>query len=103
MCNSLLYSKGQFQNSHIRRGQCRTMIVKNVIVNLFFTPLVVLPLSAGISFVQQNNTTSYPSGSSMAVAYPAAQTAGNLNIGVVGWNDTSAAVKSITRSEEHTS
>jgi hypothetical protein len=78
------------------------MIVKNVIVNLFFTPLVVLPLSAGISFVQQNNTTSYPSGSSMVVAYPAAQTAGNLNIVVVGWNDTSAAVKSITDSRRNT-
>jgi hypothetical protein len=74
------------------------MIVKNVIVNLLFTPLVVLPLSAGINFVQQNNTTSYPSASSMVVAYPAAQTAGNLNIVVVGWNDTSAAVKSITDS-----
>jgi hypothetical protein len=72
------------------------MRVKNVIVNLLFTAFVVLPLSAGINFVQQNNTTSYPSGSSMVVAYPAAQTAGNLNIVVVGWNDTSAAVKSIT-------
>jgi hypothetical protein len=63
-----------------------------------FISLMVLPLSAQINFVQQNNTTSNPSGLSIRVAYRAVQTAGNLNIVVVGWNDTCAAVKSITDS-----
>ena len=75
------------------------MIVKNVILkSLLFTLLVVPSLSAQINFVQQNYTTSDPSSSSIGVAYPAAQTAGNLNIVVVGWNDTSAAVRSVTDS-----
>ena len=71
-------------------------VKKFILKNLILALSVALPLSAGINFVQQNNTTSAPSGSSMLVAYPTAQTAGNLNIVVVGWNDTSAAVKSIT-------
>ncbi len=75
------------------------MIVKNFIIkNLLFTLLLILPVSAGINFVQQNNKTLNPSGSSVAVTYPKAQTAGNSNIVVVGWNDTSAAVKSVTDS-----
>ena len=75
------------------------MIFKNFIArNLLFILVLVLPLSAGISFVQQNNTTSNPSGSTLVVAYPAAQTAGNLNIVVVGWNDTASTVKSVTDS-----
>jgi IPT/TIG domain len=64
--------------------------------NLLSILLMALPLSARINFVQQNNTTSNPSGLSMRVAFRAVQGAGNLNIVVVGWNDTCAAVKSIT-------
>jgi hypothetical protein len=52
--------------------------------------------------VQVNYKTSNPSGSTLAVAYPAAQTAGNLNIVVVGWNDTTAAVSSVTDSRGNT-
>src|ERR1700730_7554374 len=75
------------------------MIVKNFAVkSLLFTLLMVLPLSAQIHFVQQNYTTSNPSSSSVVVAYPVAQTAGNLNIVAVGWNDTSASVRSVTDS-----
>ena len=75
------------------------MIVRNIIIkSLLFTLLMVFPLSAQINFVQENYTTSNPSSSSVVVAYPAAQTAGNLNIVAVGWNDTSAAVRSVTDS-----
>ena len=75
------------------------MIVKNFIIkNFSFTLLLILPASAGINFVQQNNKTLNPSGSSVTVAFPKSQTAGNTNIVVVGWNDTSAAVKSVTDS-----
>ncbi len=55
-----------------------------------------------IGFVQVNYKTSNPSGSTLAVAYPAAQTVGNLNIVVVGWNDTTAAVSSVTDSRGNT-
>jgi hypothetical protein len=50
-----------------------------------------------ISFVQQNFALS-TSSSSLTVNYPSAQTAGNLNIVAVGWNDTSAAVSSVVDS-----
>jgi hypothetical protein len=75
------------------------MTVRNFTVkSSLFALLVVLPLSAQINFVQRNFTTSSPSASSVKVTYAAAQTAGNLNIVVVGWNDTRAAVSSVTDS-----
>ncbi len=47
-----------------------------------------------IGFVQVGYTTT-PSAQTVTVAYPGAQTAGDLNIVVVGWNDTSATVQSV--------
>jgi len=55
-----------------------------------------------IGFVQVNYKTSNPSGSTLVVPYTAAQTAGNLNIVVVGWNDTTSAVSSISDSRGNT-
>ena len=50
-----------------------------------------------IAFVQV--AASCPSSaSSVALSYPRSQTAGNLNIVAVGWNDTSSSVKSVTDS-----
>jgi hypothetical protein len=78
------------------------MMARNFIAgSLLFTLLMVLPLSAQISFVQQNYKTSNPSGSSLVVPYKAAQTAGNLNIVVVGWNDTTAAVNAVIDSNQN--
>jgi len=58
--------------------------------------------SGTVNFVQVNYKTSNPSASSVAVAYPAAQTAGNLNVVVVGWNDTASSVNSIVDSHGNT-
>jgi IPT/TIG domain len=71
------------------------------IVALSFALSVVPRLSAGVSFVQANYKTS-TSATSLAVPYPSAQTAGNLNIVVVGWNDTTSVVSSITDSRGNT-
>jgi chitodextrinase len=60
------------------------------------TSAVVTP-PATPTFVQQNYAV--PQSASVAsvpVTYTAAQTAGNLNVVVVGWNDTSAGVTSVT-------
>jgi hypothetical protein len=51
-------------------------------------------LAQGISFVQTNYTTS-KSSASVVTPYPLGQSAGDLNIVVVGWNDTSAQVSSV--------
>jgi hypothetical protein len=49
---------------------------------------------AGINFVQVNST-QQDSASTVTTAYNLAQTAGDLNAVVVGWNDTSATIKSV--------
>ena len=55
-----------------------------------------------IGFVQVNSATPVNNTSPVAVAYPLAQTAGNLNIVVVGWNDTTATVSSVVDSRGNT-
>ncbi len=51
-----------------------------------------------ISFVQVAAATPQAPTATVAVTYPSAQTAGDLNIVVVGWNDTTASVQSVTDS-----
>src|SRR5215467_13362887 len=51
-----------------------------------------------IAFVQTNSAVPQTPSTSVAVAYRSAQTAGNLNVVVVGWNDATAVVQSIVDS-----
>ena len=56
--------------------------------------------SAGtIAFVQRNSAVPQSPQSSVSVTYTAAQTAGNLNVVAVGWNDSTAVVNSVTDSK----
>lgn len=78
------------------------MIIKYFSIIVLAVALSVVPrLSAGVNFVQVNYQTSN-SASSLAVPYPSAQTAGNLNIVVVGWNDSTSIVSSIADSKGNT-
>ncbi|HXB56240.1 MAG TPA: fibronectin type III domain-containing protein, partial [Vicinamibacteria bacterium] len=52
--------------------------------------------SRAIAFVQKNYATPQAPVSAVRVAFSAAQSAGNLNLVVVGWNDTKAQVASVT-------
>jgi Fibronectin type III domain len=52
--------------------------------------------AAPVTYVQGNYATPQTSQSSVAVNFTKAQTAGNLNVIVVGWNDSSATVTGIT-------
>ncbi|HMC63279.1 MAG TPA: galactose oxidase-like domain-containing protein, partial [Candidatus Solibacter sp.] len=54
-----------------------------------------------VNFVQVNYKTS-ASASSVATAYTTAQTVGNLNVVVVGWNDTTSVVSSVSDSAGNT-
>ena len=54
---------------------------------------------AAIAFVQQNYATPQSPESTAGVTFTKAQTAGNLNVVVVGWNDTTATVRSVTDSK----
>src|SRR4029077_16855594 len=49
-----------------------------------------------IRFVQGQSATPHPTSSSVAVTYLASQTAGNLNVVEVGWNDTTSSVSTVT-------
>jgi fibronectin type 3 domain-containing protein len=52
--------------------------------------------SATIAFVQTNNAVPQSSPTSVSVAYTAAQSAGNLNVVVIGWNAATGTVQSVT-------
>ncbi|PYM80278.1 MAG: hypothetical protein DME09_19660 [Candidatus Rokuibacteriota bacterium] len=54
------------------------------------------PGCSAITFVQGNYQTPQTSQPSVTVGYSAAQGAGDLNVVVVGWNDSTAAVTSVT-------
>jgi hypothetical protein len=56
----------------------------------------------GIGFVQQNYTSSQTLQTEVAVTYPIAQTAGNLNILAIGWNDITANITNVTDSVGNT-
>jgi hypothetical protein len=49
-------------------------------------------LASGPTFVQQKSAVPQTATASVVLTYPVAQTAGNLNVIVVGWNDTTSTV-----------
>jgi len=49
-----------------------------------------------IGFVQANSTTPQTAQSSVSLPYASAQAAGDLNVVIIGWNDTATAVTSVT-------
>jgi hypothetical protein len=57
--------------------------------------------TATIAFVQSAYAVPQTPVSTVAVAFPAAQTSGNLNVVVVGWNDSTATVTSVTDSRSN--
>jgi IPT/TIG domain len=77
------------------------MVQGFAILSLSVGLLVVPQVSAGVNFVQMNYQTT-ASASSLATAYLSAQTAGDLNIVVVGWNDTTSAVTSVKDTKGNT-
>ena len=54
---------------------------------------------AAIAFVQQNYATPQSPTASVSVPFTAAQTAGNLNVVVIGWNDSTRTLQSVTDSK----
>jgi hypothetical protein len=65
-----------------------------VLATLFVTNGTLL--AAGpITFVQLKSATPQTPSASVTVTYPVAQTAGNLNVVVVGWNDTTSTVSMV--------
>ncbi len=55
-----------------------------------------------IAFLQVNAATPSAPSASVSVTYPLAQTAGNLNVVAVGWNDTTSTVSTISDTRGNT-
>ena len=66
------------------------------------TATAVTQAAATISFVQQASAVPQSAQSTVTAAYTAAQTAGDLNVVIVGWNDTTATVQSVTDTKGNT-
>src|SRR5690349_8810264 len=60
------------------------------------------PPPAGINFVQVAAATPQTSSSTVSIEYPLAQTNGDLNVVVVGWNDTTSTVSSVADNRGNT-
>ncbi|HXJ94148.1 MAG TPA: choice-of-anchor D domain-containing protein [Terriglobia bacterium] len=58
--------------------------------------LTIATASTTITYVQGNYSTPQTAQSTVTVPFTAAQTVGDLNVVVVGWNDASASVKTVT-------
>ena len=54
--------------------------------------------AVAISFIQVAAASPQSAMTTVPVSYPAAQMAGDLNVVVVGWNDTTSTVQSVTDS-----
>src|SRR6202030_1852969 len=64
--------------------------------NQTFTWLVLTQDATRVTFVQANASAPQSLPTVVTVPYVAAQTAGDLSLVVVGWNDSAAAVQSVT-------
>ena len=67
-----------------------------------FTLTVTTSTPAAISFVQVNSADPQTPQSTVTVTYAAAQVAGDLNVVVVGWNDSTATISSVADSAGNT-
>ncbi len=77
-----------------------------VYVATFSGQLVVYGLNppppSGIRFIQVAAATPQSPTATVSVTYPSAESPGDLNVVVVGWNDTSSSVQSVTDSHGNT-
>jgi hypothetical protein len=62
---------------------------------------LVVGSAASVGFVQVNYATPQTPQTKVTVAYTQAQTAGDLNVVVVGWNDSTAQINSVTDSKSN--
>ena len=81
------------------------MLLKNKLLGATISIALLLvlgaskPAAGAVSFVQMNSAVPSTPESTVAVTYPSTQTAGDLNVVVVGWNDSTAHISSVTDSK----
>src|ERR1700722_19318796 len=82
--------------SKLLRGMSRGLALSvGVTVTYWLLPALLLGAPA-ISYVQCNYATPQTAQITVSVTYTVAQAAGDLNVVVVGWNDSASAVNTVT-------
>jgi hypothetical protein len=79
-----------------RAGRTRGLLRGLCVFFLFGASGLGSLLAATPAYVQGNYAVPQTSQTTVSVSYTAIQTAGNLNVVIVGWSDTSALVTSVT-------
>ncbi len=74
---------------------CRLLTEAVAFIGIFLLTVLLSPTAPAQTFVQVNAALP-TSASQVAAVYTGAQTAGDLNVVIVGWNDTAATVTSLT-------
>ena len=82
-----------------RHGIARQLMLLSAIAIICGLLPVALVAAPTITYVQSAYSAPQTPQTAVNVAYTAAQTAGNLNVVVVGWNDTTATVSSVRDSK----
>ncbi len=78
---------------------CVDRLIVAAAVLIFLVLIGASPTAAQtgtIQFVQASYTTPQTPQASVSVAFPVAQSAGNLNVVIIGWNDGTAVITSVT-------
>jgi hypothetical protein len=81
-----------------RFGKPLSLVLPAAILVVFACHVLAGSANAAIGFVQGGYATPQSPKSAVSVTFTGAQTAGDLNVVVVGWNDTTAAVSLVTDS-----
>lgn len=81
-----------------RFGKPLSLVFPAAALIVFTCHVLAGSANAAIGFVQGSYTTPQSPQSTVSLIFTGAQTAGDLNAVVVGWNDTNAAVSSVTDS-----
>src|SRR5215472_6443020 len=84
-----------------KRGRNHRSLAGAAISTMAILAIVVLPASLSvkgqtITYVQGAYSSPQSSPTSVSVTFPSAQAVGDLNVVVVGWNDSKAAVSSVS-------
>src|SRR5512146_1627015 len=82
------------RDAFTRGSSVRTTLFAIVALACSLHP-ITLPAQT-ISYVQSNAATPQTPQTTVSVTFAGAQTAGDLNIVVVGWNDSTATVSAVT-------
>src|ERR1700730_1852621 len=96
LIKNLLFSQGSALSKALRLLLCGIVAIASS------PPAGVLFAASSVTFVQSNSADPQSPQTTVSVKYLAAQKAGDLNVVVVGWNDSTSTVASVSDSSHNT-